>query len=268
MNELLEFLARNAYAALFLAVFTEQIGIPLPSAPWIVAAGALAAAGQIHLLGALAACLVASVLADSIWFALGHRSGGRVLRFLCRISLEPDSCVRSTEDGFTRHGPWLLILAKFVPGLGTVAPPLAGVVGIGVTRFLVFDSLGILAVSSILLAAGYSLGGPIGRLARWLATEGSWTLLLILAAVAAWVAWKFWRRRSVIRELHMARVTPADLKDSLDAGEPVVIIDLRHDLTRENGDGTLPGAIRMQPQELESRHREIPRDRDVVLFCT
>ena len=268
MSDPFESLAQNAYAALFLAVFVEQVGVPLPSAPWVVAAGALAASGRISFPGALGVCLAASLLADAIWFALGRRYGGRVLRILCRISLEPDSCVRKTEDGFTRHGAWLLVLAKFVPGLGAVAPPLAGVVGIGVPRFVIFDSLGIVSASAILLAAGYSLGGPIGRLSRWLATEGIWAVLLILAALAAWVGWKYWRRRRVLRALRMARVTPADLKGRLDAGEPVVIIDLRNALEQESGAVTLPGALRMQPHELESRHGEIPRDRDVVLFCT
>lgn len=268
MTDPLEYLAQNAYAALFLAVFAEQIGVPLPSSPWIVAAGALAAAGRISLLGILSVCLAASLLADSVWFALGRRYGGRVLRFLCRMSLEPDSCVRNTEEGFTRHGPWLLVLAKFVPGLGTVAPPLAGVVDLGLPRFLLFDSLGILSITTILLAAGYSLGGPIGRLGRWVATEGGWALLLILASLAAWVGWKYWRRLRVLHSLRMARVTPADVKVKLDAGEPIVIIDLRHALEHESGGSTLPGALRMQPQELETRHREIPRDRDVVLFCT
>jgi membrane protein DedA with SNARE-associated domain len=261
-------LARNAYAALFLAVFAEQLGVPLPSAPWIVATGALAAAGRISILGALAVCLSASLMADSLWFALGRRHGRRVLRFLCRISLEPDSCVRNTEDAFTRHGAWLLVVAKFVPGLGTAAPPLAGVVGISLPRFVLFDSMGILSVSTILLAAGHSLGGPIGRLARWLASEGLWALLLILTALAAWVGWKSWRRRRVLHELRMARVTPADLKGRLDAGEPIVIIDLRNAPEQASGLETLPGALRMQPQELPSRHGEIPRDREVVLFCT
>src|SRR5262249_53910320 len=126
----------------------------------------------------------------------------------------------------------------------------------------------ILALSAILLAAGHSLGGPIGRLALWLATEGLWALLLIVAALAAWVGWKYWRRRRVLHELHMARVTPADLKGRLDAGEPIVIIDLRNALGEPGGVVTLPGALRMQPQELPARHGEIPRDRDVVLFCT
>lgn len=268
MTDPLEYLAQNAYVAIFMSVFVEQAGLPLPSAPALLAAGALAAAGRINFGVALCVSLVASLLADSIWYTLGRRYGRRVLTFLCRISIEPDHCVRSTQEGFARHGAGLLVLAKFIPGLNTVASPLAGVVGMTLRRFLLFDSMGILALSLVLTSAGYSLRGPLGRLARWLVGIGGWAALLLAVVLLAYLGWKYARRWRALHELRIARVTPVDLKAKLDAGNPVVIIDLRHSLELEGASPTLPGAIRMQPRELATRHAEIPHDRDIVLFCT
>ena len=268
MTDPLESLARNGYVIIFLAVFAEQLGIPLPSAPLVLAAGALAGAGRMGLVEALAVILAAALLADSLWHTLGRHYGLRVLGFLCRVSLEPDSCVRRTQEGFARHGPWLIVASKFVPGLNTVTPPLAGVVGIGLARFLLLDALGTLAQSMALLGAGYSLAGPFGRLARWVAETGGRAALVLVAAFLAYVGWKYARRRRVLRQLRMARIVPSDLKAKLDAGEPVFIVDLRQQTGSPAKVPALPGALRMQPHELEARHSEIPRDREVVLYCT
>src|SRR5438132_8512894 len=142
MTETLGFLVRHGTAVVFAAVFIEQMGVPLPAAPWLLAAGALAATGKLSWVVALSAATFASVLADLIWFYLGRYRGQRVLSFLCRISLEPDSCVRRTQDVFTRYGMKGVIAAKFIPGLSTLAPPLAGSAGIGAPRFFFFDGLG------------------------------------------------------------------------------------------------------------------------------
>jgi membrane protein DedA with SNARE-associated domain len=268
MTDPLESLARNGYVVLFLSVFAEQLGIPLPSAPVVLAAGALAGSGRMGLVEALALILVAALLADSLWYALGRRYGARVLGFLCRVSLEPDSCVRRTQEGFARNGPWLIITSKFVPGLNTVTPPLAGVVGIGIARFLLLDALGTLAQSVILLGAGYSLKGPFGRLARWLAEAGGSAGLILVGVFLAYVGLKYARRHLFLRRLRVARIVPADLKARLDAGEPVFIVDLRQQAGPQVEVPALPGALRLQPHELEARHAEIPRDREVVLYCT
>ena len=258
----------DAYWVIFLAVFAEQAGLPLPSAPALIAAGALAAAGRISLWAALGVSLVASLLGDSLWYALGRRYGTRVLGFLCRVSIEPDSCVRNARDGFSRHGTWLLAVAKFIPGLNTVAAPLAGLSGMGVQRFLLLDSAGILALGLVLMSTGYALRGPFERLMRWVMGAGGWAVLPFVAALLAWLGWKYARRRRQLRDLRMARITPAELKAKLDAGEPVTIVDLRHSMEHGTNPPMLPGALRMPPQELEARYPEIPLDRDVVLYCT
>jgi membrane protein DedA with SNARE-associated domain len=268
MSDPLDALARHGNALLFAAVFIEQVGVPIPSAPVVIAAGVLVAGGRMNLPEVLAIVLAASLSADWIWYLLGKRYGARVLGFLCRVSIEPDSCVRNTEDGFAQHGPWLIVSAKFVPGLSAVTPPLAAMVGIGAPRFLALDALGTLTQTLILVGAGWVLHGPFGRLGRWLAASGARAPLVLGTALLAYVAWRCLRRWRVLRDLRMARVTPPQLKARLDAGESVFIVDLRHRVRPEAGMSTIPGALRMQPDELEARHAEIPRDRDVVLFCT
>src|SRR3989454_6856264 len=134
MTETLGFLVRHGPSVLFAAVFVEQMGVPLPAAPWLLAAGALAGTGKINWFTALSAATFGSILADLIWFYLGRYRGQRVLGFLCRISLEPDSCVRRTQDIFTRYGMRGVMVAKFIPGLSTLAPPLAGSSGVRANR--------------------------------------------------------------------------------------------------------------------------------------
>src|SRR6266513_5882112 len=111
MKEVLEFVAQHGAAVVFAAVFIEQMGVPLPATPWLLAAGALAGAGKMNWVVALGAAALGSVVADFIWFYLGRHYGNRVLNLLCRISLEPDSCVRRTQDVFTRYGTKGIVVA-------------------------------------------------------------------------------------------------------------------------------------------------------------
>lgn len=141
MTEWLDFLVRHGEVLLFLYVFADQVGIPVPAVPVLLAAGGLAGVGELSFPGVLAVSVVASLLADLIWYVLGRLRGARVLGLLCKMSLEPDSSVRRTEEHFMRHGACALVFSKFVPGLSTVAPPLAGVVGIGLGRFVGYSAV-------------------------------------------------------------------------------------------------------------------------------
>src|SRR5436190_4753917 len=157
MTDITQFLAKYGLLVVFAAVFVEQIGIPLPAIPWLLAVGALSAAGDFSPLLAIGLTVLGCILPDAIWFYLGRYRGNRVLGFLCRISLEPDSCVRRTENMFTRYGLRSLIVAKFLPGfISTVAPPLAGMSKMSVARFLFFDGIGSLLYAACFVFLGYS----------------------------------------------------------------------------------------------------------------
>src|SRR5437870_1371054 len=180
MNETLEFLVRHGATVLFAAVFVEQLGIPLPAAPWLLAGGALAATGRINWFVAITAATLGSLVADLIWFYLGRYRGHQVLSLLCRISLEPDSCVRRTQDLFGRYGMRGVVAAKFIPGLSTLAPPLAGISGIGASRFLFYDGLGSLLYGGSFILVGALFSHQLEQVIDALAGLGSGALGVVV----------------------------------------------------------------------------------------
>ena len=268
MRETLEFLLNHGYTLLFAWVLAEQLGLPIPSMPILLAAGALAGAGNFSFALAVALALLASLISDVFWYELGRRRGGKILGLLCRIALEPDSCVRRTEDAFQNHSSRSLLIAKFVPGLNTAAPPMAGVTGMRLPRFLLLDAMGALLYFGSAVTVGYLFSEKLELVALYLARMGKVAVVLLAMLLAGYILRKYLARRRFQRELWMARITPEELKSQLDAGEPIAIVDLRHPLDFLPYPQVLPGAIRMSPAEIEQRHDEIPRDRELILYCT
>jgi len=268
MGETIQFLLRHGYTVLFAWVLAEQLGLPLPAIPILLAAGALAGAGRMNLAAALALTLAAALLSDTLWYEIGRRRGHRILNLLCRVSLEPDSCVRKTENVFGRHGAKALLYAKFVPGLNTIAPPLAGVFQLRLPHFLLYDAVGSLLWAGAFIGLGWLFSDQLERVTVYALQFGSWSLAIVFAGLAGYVAWKYIERRRFLRELRIARITPEELLGKLAAGEEVVVVDLRHRMEFEADGEKVRGALHFEPDELEARHAEIPRDRDVVLYCT
>jgi membrane protein DedA with SNARE-associated domain len=268
MHRTLEFLLHHGYVLLLGWVFAEQIGLPVPSMPLLLAAGALAGTGHLSFFASLFYAMVAAVAADFIWYQLGRHKGIRILQLLCKISLEPDSCVRRTEGLFSKQGARSLLLSKFLPGLGTVAAPLAGIFHMRARRFLLFDAAGTFLWAGTFLGLGFVFSGEIERLAERLASLGGWLLVLLLAVLAAYITYKFVARQRFLRELRISRITPEELKEKIDSGEDLVIVDLRHSMDFEADPETIPGAFRMDSKELEEKNDRLPRDREVILYCT
>jgi membrane protein DedA with SNARE-associated domain len=268
MNEWLQFLVRHGYFVLFGWVAAEQLGLPLPSAPLLLAAGALAGTGRLNAALTLALPVMGALTSDLIWYQLGRRRGVKVLQFLCRISLEPDSCVRRTEGSFERHGAKSLLVAKFIPGLNTVAAPLAGIFGMRFSRFLLFDLLGALLWTSAFVGLGAAFRNQLERVADQALMLGKWLMVLLLAALGSYIAWKYFNRQRFLHQLRIARITPEELKRRLDAREDVVVVDLRHSMDFEADPVTIPGAQHLNAEDLEAHSDLIPRDRDVILYCT
>ena len=256
------------YLLLFAWVLVEQLGIPLPATPVLLAAGALSAQGQISFPAALLVGITASLAADSSWFLIGRRYGHHVLRILCKLSLEPTTCVRKTQDSFGRRRDVTLMIAKFVPGLATLAPPVAGDNGMGFARFLFFDGIGSTLWVGVILTAGRFFGDLLKRDTSLLDWTGRFSGALLLLGVLIFFVGRLLRRRMILKDLAAARLDPEELMRQLDAGESVYIVDLRHPLEILPDPFTLPGAIHFSPEALAQRHIEIPRDRDIVLFCT
>ena len=268
MHETIDFLIKHGYTLLFAWVLGEQLGLPVPSLPLLLAAGALAGAGKFSFFAAVGLAVVASMIADLLWYELGRRRGGKILGLLCRISLEPDSCVRRTEEAFQNHSSRSLLLAKFVPGLNTAAPPMAGMTGMRLPRFVLLDTAGATLWAGGAVLVGYLFSEKLEDLGFYFSRLGNAAVVLVVLLFAAYVLRKYLARRRFQRELWMARVTPEELKAKMDAVEPLAIVDLRHPLDFLPYPQVIPGAIRMSPQDIEQRSDEIPRDREIILYCT
>jgi membrane protein DedA with SNARE-associated domain/rhodanese-related sulfurtransferase len=268
MHSMLEFIVRHGYVVLLAWVFAEQGGLPLPSIPLLLAAGTLAGSGRLSLAFALFCCLAGAVAADTIWYQLGRIKGIKVLQLICRISLEPDSCVQHTEGLFEKQGAGSLLFAKFLPGLNTVVTPLAGIVGMPLRKFLLFDALGSLLWAGTYLATGYIFAGQIEKIAAYAERMGGGLVVLVAGALGAYVTYKFAARQKFLRDLRIARISVEDLKKKIDGGERLTIVDLRRTVDFEADPEKIPGALRMDSHELRDKSKRLPRDHEVILYCT
>jgi membrane protein DedA with SNARE-associated domain len=268
MHSVIPFLLRHGYWVLFANVFAEQIGLPIPAIPVLLAMGALAGLGARSFGASFGLAVVAVLSSDLIWFRLGRSRGHTILNFLCRISLEPDSCVSNTKGLFTRFGALALLFAKFVPGLNAAAAPLAGLTRMPAWKFLAADVAGASAWSAAYLTAGFVFRNQLERAAEQAGQMGSWLLLALASLLGAYIGWKYYQRRRFIRDLRVARVTPEQLQAMLESGSDVVIVDLRRSLEIQFDQVKLPGAIWIDLGELEAREHEIPRDKEVILYCS
>lgn len=266
MNETAEFVIRHGYAVLFFWVLAEQGALPIPSVPLLLVCGALVKSGHLSSAPILFSGLVACLIADSMWFQIGRSRGAKVLAFLCRLALEPDSCVRQTEGGFARYGVKFLLVSKFIPGMNALAAPLAGSAGASWIQFLIYDAVGAAVWISSYGIIGYLFSRQLDDVGRVVGRTSSRLLLVIVALTGGWIAWKYFQRRRFFRKLAIARIPVEELRRMLDAGEQVVVIDVRGALA--NPPEPIPGALRIPLSEIAARQHEVPRDRDVVLFCT
>lgn len=268
MNETLDFLIRHGAAVIFVALFIEQIGLPFPATPFLLYAGALVGAGKLNTVTTVAAAVAGSLVADLIWFYIGAFTGKRALKVLCRISLEPDSCVRRTQDLFTRYGMRGLVAGKFIPGLSTLLPPLAGSSGVSIPRFLFFDGISSLLYCGSFLLVGFVFSNQVEQIVAALASLGTGALVLAVALLVAYITYKYVQRRRLLHELSGARITVDELRQQQEAGENPVILDLRPASEIDDDPYLIPGALHMNIDDVERRQLEIPRDRDIVLYCS
>ena len=268
MNDTMQFLVAHGELVLFVVVLLEQLGLPLPSMIFLIAAGAMVGNGQLDAFRVVSLSFLASMLADAIWYQLGKRYGTQVLALLCRISFEPDTCVRLSERMIHRHGLRALLIAKFIPGLSTIAPPLAGVFRLGLYRFLLFDGIGALIWVAAGVGVGYAVSNQFEVVANYVAQMGLAIGLGMLGLIALYVAVKIAYRQWVLRHLRIGRITVEELRGLMTSQDPPMIVDLRHALDVGTTPFRIPGALHMSPEEVMDRHEELPRNRDIVTYCS
>lgn len=264
----LDFFVKYGYWVVFLWVLTEQLGIPIPSTPLLLTAGTLTATHQFRLPFVLASALAGSLIADTVWYIFGKRYGSAVVRLMCRLSLESSACVRKTEGYFTKRGAAALLVAKFVPGLGSVAAPIAGQIGMGYGKFVLSDAAGVLLWTVSVTVGGRFFGDILKHHPHALSWTAHFFGAIFVLLFIGFLVWRMLQRRAFLRSMRMARLEPQDLKRMMDSGQPVFVVDLRHPLDYLPDPRTIPGALSLTPDKLVEQSDLIPRDREVVLFCT
>lgn len=259
------FLSRYGGAAMFLVSFLENVGLPFPAFPLFVLAGALSAAGQASLPVLVAGATLGAVVADGIWYDLGRRRGKRVLYTLCRISLNPDVCVESAVDQFHRRMTATILLSKFLPGINSVMPPLAGMVPVRLPLFLLLDFLGALLWASAGMALGRVFGMEIAGSARTLHAGMVWVLA---AGLAASILWAIGYRFYLVKRYAAPRIGVEELHEKMSGETPPIVLDLRRDEYYERDDRMIAGSFRLRPATFHRFVHHLPRDRDLVFYCT
>lgn len=267
-QHLFALLAEYGVWPVFGLVLIERLGAPLPALPIMIIAGALAADGRLHpalLAGsALAACLIG----DALWFAAGRKYGARVLRLLCRISLSPDACVKQSETRFERWGGPLLLVAKFVPGLANMAAPVAGAIRLPWRAFLLFSGLGSVIWVAVSAGLGLLFHAQVQEVFAWLEKMGSVAIAIVAVLLAAYIGIKWWERQRLYRRLRMARISVHDLWRLMQQGQRPVVVDVRSKVARRVDPRGIPGALALEMENLGAHLHLLPRDREIVLYCT
>ncbi len=265
MDGFADLVARYGLAAVFLVTFLENAGLPVPAFPVLMLAGAYASARHTAVPLVVGVAIAGALLADGIWYSIGRWRGKRVLDHLCRVSFNPDACLERAVDGFHRRKSATILFAKFLPGVNTIMPPLAGVVSMSFLLFLLVDFAGALLWAGAGVALGFAFGERIAETARGLQGMMGWLLLSGFAATVAWrIAYRFW----LVKRYAAKRLEPEEVNRRVREGEEILVLDLRRDDDYAASDRMVAGAVRVRPASFHRHAHHLPRDRDLVFYCT
>jgi membrane protein DedA with SNARE-associated domain/rhodanese-related sulfurtransferase len=260
-------LVEYGVVVLFAWAFAVQAGVPAPVVPILVGAGVLSGSGRMNLVLAIVAAMAATVGADALWYALGRSYGTRVLATLLRFSLDRDSLIREAKERFAAHRARYLILAKFLPGVNPLAAGLAGAVPIPVGRFLRYAAAGAVLWAGVWITLGYLCADVIDLVLAHAARVKVPLITVIAGAFLVYLVFKYTRRQYFLRHLLKARISATELKRRMDAGDPLVIVDLRTVLDLEAAPYGIPGARWFTPETLRHPHKLIPRGSELIFYC-
>jgi membrane protein DedA with SNARE-associated domain/rhodanese-related sulfurtransferase len=252
----------------FFNVLFDQLGLPLPAVPTLIVAGALAADGRLPMSGVCLLALIACLIGDGTWYLAGRRYGGRVMKLLCRISLTPDICVSQTQTSFERWGGKALIVAKFIPGLSMIAPPLAGALRMNPARFIGYSLLGSALWVGAALLAGVLLRHQIVQLLPKLTDLGGAVLLGLIVLLTVYILFKWWQRRRFYSALDMARISVAELHAQMQLEPAPIIVDVRSPSAQQLELRRIPGALHVPVHDVAQHVGTLPRDREIIFYCT
>ncbi len=265
ISQLSESLQRDAVWIVFLNVLLQQSGLPVPAVPTLLLAGSLAAtSGQ--LANTLAAAIVASVIADGLWYWAGRTFGYRVLSSLCRLSINPGFCVSQTEDRFIRWGLGSLVIAKFIPGFSIVAPPIAGSLRMALPSFLLAAATGAALWAGLALAAGRIMRNEVHTAIGILDQHAGSALTMVVIVIAVWLSWKLWQKYRFRKLSALPHITPAELLALMETQQPLLILDLRGGaMIAETG--PIAGTTIAEHDRLLDAVGQWPRNQLIVTLC-
>ena len=267
METVIASLQQYGVLLVFANVLLQQLGAPVPAFPTLVLAGALSVTGVLSAPATLAAAILASLAADTAWYAAGVRYGRPVLSTLCRISLSPDSCVRQSEDRLVRWGPWALVIGKFVPGLSTVAPPVAGLVGLRPRTFALASTAAAALYFGLWLALGVVFHDQVNEILAAAERHAALAGLALAALLAVYIGYRWMRRWRFLRRLRIARVSVEYLRQRIEAGAAPAILDVRSAVARAREPG-IHGAVAADLDQLATARLRFPPDQEIVVYCS
>ena len=246
-------------------VFLQQLGLPIPSVPTMMVAGAVAAQGHLNGIATFGIAVVASLVADLLWFSAGRRYGYPVLRFLCRVSLSPDTCVRETEGIFERWGFFSVVVSKFVPGFSTVGPPIAGALKMPFGAFAVASLASAALWVGAYMGVGYVFAQQIDFVLGWMTDHAALALMAVVGALASYIGFKAFERYRLGRYVDAARITIDELRELLAQEPRPFVVDVGSRLAHQSRPH-IPGA-RMLDLDTIARADDFPTDQDIILYC-
>jgi membrane protein DedA with SNARE-associated domain len=263
-----DLLLRHGYLLLSAYVLAVGLGLPVPADPLLLLLGARVGNHDYSLFKLLLAAMIPALVGDMVWYQVGRLRGRSVLGLLCKLTLEPDTCVRKTEGTFAKRGASALLFAKFVPGISLMSVALAGISRMRIWRFLLADAAGCALWASAYLLVGRVFYRQVDAVIALLGLFGRSTGLVVAALIALYVAVKYLERRWFLHKLRINRITPDEVHDLLERGHAMTIVDLRHPAEVERAGMKIAGALVLRPDDLRSRSHEIPRNHQIILYCT
>jgi membrane protein DedA with SNARE-associated domain len=270
MQHLLSAIGHHGYLLVFFIVLAEALGMPVPAAIALVAAGAAAAAGVLSVTRLLFLALLAMLLGDCVLFVAGRYMGWGLLGFLCKLSVNPESCILRSAESFYKRGKATLLFAKFIPGINTMAPPLAGSMRMPLDTFLRLDLLGAALYATVYIAAGFLFRDFLVSLVHGFQTAGRAVEAVTLLAVIGYALYRVWlyRKHAVYRVVPRVQVAELSLRLASEDKDKIIIMDVRSHGYYDAGTARIKGSIRLEPNNLKEELSNIPKDKDIYVYCT
>lgn len=263
------YLVHTTYLVLFVAVLARQLCLPIPAVLFLLSGGALAGAGKLSYTGIMVAAVAGCVLADLAWFEAGRLRGKRVLRLLCALAPDPSHCIRNSKEQFAKKGIRALLISKFIPGLDAICPPLAGMTGASRIDFLLYDTVGSALWAGAYISCGFAFAEALDKVVRHISLIANAMILLLGVPLLVMFLWKLFQLVRMTRLLLPLQISAEQLKERVDAGEQIGIVDLLRFEDDPQDSAVIPGAVRLDPLQIRHKRRiYMSANVELVLYCS